>query len=573
VPRAMAVGAAIGGAGGPATNAEAKLALLTPDELKCPVWEHFMTLTDIPRPSGAEEAVLKHIESLAEERGLEFNRDAIGNLVVRRPASGVGVVATCPVVIVQNHVDVVTEKADGRSRSRGAGCTRPSPAPRTPRSPAVVLILAGSAHDFTRDPVAVVRDGAGWLGTVGTTLGADNGVGAAAAMALLCLSPDDPRPMPPLELLFTVDEEVGLGGAQGFDGSMVRGRILINLDTEEWGDVSIACAGGGDTVISVPPGARTPLEDPGVWRLLTIAIDGGLGGHSGLDIANDRAPAVRLVARVAAAALAAAGPAARLDTLVGGDKRNAIARSATARVVVPAAAADAARIAAEAVGANVISEFGPTEPDLVVSATVGDVDAAAVTPLDIVGTARLVSLLRALPHGAHKRSALLSGLVETSSNVASCKVDGDGHVVCVSTRSLMTPALEDVRDVIDAVATAMGCSTTRNVAYPGWAPRADSAVVEVVARAVAARLGPGLPGRDAVVVGGIHAGLECGILGQRIRESRPEEGEATAFPDMASFGPTIRGAHSPDERCEVATVGPFWEALVDILGELAVRAG
>lgn len=409
-----------------------------------------------------------------------------------------------------------------------------------------------------------------------TTLGADNGIGVAAALALL----DAPShtPLPPLQALFTVDEETGLTGAFGLDAAALglTARTMLNLDTEDWGEIFIGCAGGGDTVITLPVQRDEAAGASSTTRRLLLHVSGLAGGHSGLAIGDGRGNALKLAARLATAASGAA-PGLRIVTAAGGDKRNAIPRDCVIVVAVPDNEADAALSAAAAEAASLAVEYGagqPTQDDaaLAPGAEPG-LDAGAVVvegadarlpagatdlpPLSAASSAALLTLLTALPHGVVKMSAAVPGLVETSTNLAAIKPDASASTFTIqtSTRSSHGPALEAVRRSIRALAAATGATASADEAYPGWAPAPSSPVLELTRAAIAKVIG------RPPAVKCIHAGLECGILGGKI------EGDV----DCVSFGPTITGAHTPDEACAISTVAPFWTALLDLMATLAAR--
>jgi dipeptidase D len=458
------------------------------------------------------------LKEFAEQRGLEWAEDSVGNLVIRRPGSGGGE-AAAP-VIIQGHVDMVTEAN------------------------------ADSTHDFLKDPIRLLRDG-DWVTADGTTLGADNGIGVCAALAVLDLPPT--ARLPPIEALFTIDEETGLTGAFGLEGSMLRGRTMLNLDTEEWPEVFIGCAGGGDSVLTLPCALEAA---PAGAAALEVRVSGLLGGHSGVDIHEDRGNAVRMAAAAADAVLSRVA-GARLASLAGGDKRNAIARECAAVLAVPAAERDAAAAVVASVEADFRAEFGHREPGLRIAAAPleGAAPAAALAPAD---AERLLALLLTLPHGVIKYSHEVPGLVETSSNLASVRPAAaaqGGRVTYrlqCSTRSSLMPALERCRAAIRRTAALCGAAIQQDEAYPGWAPQPGAAVVGVARAAIAE-----VVGREPALKA-IHAGLECGIIGEKLPGVQ-----------SVSYGPTIRGAHSPDERVQVSTVAPFWEATLNILGRLA----
>ena len=474
-------------------------------------------------------SVLAWIKALAEARGLPWAQDATGNLVVRRPGSGGGEKAAP--VCVQGHVDMVTEK-------------RPD-----------------VAHDFDADPILLRRapDGSPWLTAAGTTLGADNGVGVAAALALLD-APSTTK-LPPLECLFTTDEERGLTGASGLDAAALglTARRCLNLDTEAWGDIYIGCAGGGDAVVTLPV-TRAAMDGTAI----VLSVSGLKGGHSGLEIDAGLGCALRLVGRLADAT-AAAAPGLRVAAAAGGGKRNAIPRDAAILALVPHADAAAALAAAEAEAAGMAAEYAETDGGLAaVAAVVGapgapappppSPAAASHHPLTKASTDALLTLLTALPHGVVKMSGAVAGLVETSSNLASIKPDAaaDAFLITTSTRSSHGPALEAVRRGIARLASAVGGTTKADAAYPGWVPAPSTPLVRLVADVLEAAVG------KAPAVGAIHAGLECGILKERMGGG-----------DWVSFGPTITGAHTPEEAVDVSTVGPFYDAVLAVLGRLA----
>ncbi len=473
------------------------------------LWENFEALSRIPRPSKQEEQVLAWLKEFADTRSLEWQQDEVGNIVVRRPGSGGG--ESAPVVVIQSHVDMVCEKN------------------------------SDVEHDFGRDPIRLLRDG-DWLTADGTTLGADNGIGVATALALLEMGGD--ARLPPLECLFTVDEETGLTGAFALDGALLQGRTLLNLDTEEWGAICIGCAGGGDSELALPVAREA---SPGDFLSFQLSVEGLMGGHSGVNIHEYRANAIVLLASLLEP-LATIG--ARLVSVRGGDKTNAIPREAFATLLLPPAAMADAQIAVGARTAALQAEFGTLETALRV--TLAGLDAAPAECLSAGAQTSLLGLLRALPHGVLKYSHAIPGLVETSNNLASVAPDGGHYRIVCSSRSSIMEALEDVRDRIATIAALCGATATRSSSYPGWQPDPTSPVLKRLKRIYAEQLG------EEPEVGAIHAGLECGVIGERAPGM-----------DMVSFGPTITGAHSPDERVEIPTVAKFWNLLLALLADMA----
>ncbi len=476
------------------------------------LWKHFEVFTRTPRPSGREEQIARYVLAWAAEQGFETQRDDAGNLVVRVPASP-GREQAAP-VIIQGHLDMVCERN------------------------------ADSPWDCETGPVHVVRDG-DWITAEGTTLGADNAIGVAAGMA----AAEDPDVVHgPLELLMTIDEETGMTGAMSLEASLVSGRTMLNLDSEEDGVLFVGCAGGCDTKIRL---GLTRAAIPAGHRLLDVAVTGLLGGHSGLDIIRNHANAIHVLAR----ALDAAGgqAALRIVHLTGGSKRNAIPREAFATIAVPAAAEPAVREAIDRVAATVAAEFAGIESGPVIEARGPDGE-PATEAFDEQTSRRLVLLLRGLPSGVIAMSRDIPGLVETSTNLGVVHAErgaSSADIVCCS-RSSVSEALDSVLEQIRAVSDLAGAVATRTGRYPGWKPNLDSPVLGVLKGAFER-----LFGRQPEVTA-IHAGLECGLIGERIPGM-----------DMVSFGPEIRGAHSPDERVEIGSVERFFRLLVAALDDLS----
>jgi len=473
------------------------------------VWGHFAALAAIPRPSGHEERAAAFVVEVGQSIGVKAIRDARGNLVLRIPASP-GREGAAP-VILQTHLDMVCEK------NRDV------------------------AHDFDRDPIRP-RIADAWVHATGTTLGADNGIGVAASLAA---ATDRSVKHGPLELLFTLDEETGLTGAKELDPKILSGRMLLNLDSEEDGVIFVGCAGGEDTLIDLRPSFRSAAFR---GSALKVAVTGLRGGHSGLNIVENRGNALKLVARLLAA-LIEDGVPFDLAAITGGSKHNAIPREAEAVVVPePAAKAKIEKITAQALAAFRI-ELHKIDDGLQIEWSLCP-DPARV--LAIADRDRLVQLLLALPHGVLAMSQDIPGLVETSSNLAVVK-DNEGAIrVVTSSRSSVAPSLAYVLSQVRAVAALAGAAVTLKDGYPGWKPNLDSKALAVVREVYRTRW------KKEPHVTAIHAGLECGLLGEKIPGL-----------DMVSFGPQIEGAHSPDERVNVASVERFWGALTDVLDRLS----
>jgi dipeptidase D len=473
-----------------------------------PLWRHFDEILKIPRGSKNEERVRRHVIDVAERNGARHRVDAAGNLVVRKPASAGREGA--PITVLQAHLDMVNEKnSDVR-------------------------------HDFEKDPIIPRRAGE-YLTASGTTLGSDNGIGVAAMLAVI---EDRALVHGPLELLFTIDEETGLSGAAGLGPDMLEGRRLLNLDSEEEDLLTIGCAGGADTRLTLPL-AEAPV--PGGAQALGVELAGLRGGHSGIDIHLQRGNAVKLLGRALYAA-SLAHPF-RLAHLAGGDKHNAIPREARATLVAEPGALAALREALEAELQAVRAEYRGTDPDARYR-----VDPAEPGPgsWSASSTARVLGLVQALPHGVEVQSREIPGFVETSTNLAAvAERDGALHVL-MSSRSSIASALDALRQRIRATATLAGAEVEERPGYPGWQANIDSELLRLVRT-----LRESLTGRPPRI-GAVHAGLECGIIGKKFPDM-----------DMISFGPQIEFPHSPDERVHIDSVGRFYRLLTTTLEKLA----
>jgi dipeptidase D len=473
------------------------------------VWKYFDRIRQIPHGSRNEAALAAAVVKWAEAAGCPVTRDATGNVLVRVAASRG--CEKAPIVVLQGHLDMVCEKNSDKT------------------------------FDFEKDPIVLVRDG-DWIRADGTTLGADNGIGASIALSLM---EDKTAKHGPLELLFTVDEETGLNGANGLEPGFLEGKLFVNLDSEEAGVFYVGCAGGRDTSIRLPI-SRAPIQKGSV--AYRVDVKGLRGGHSGLDIVLNRGNAIRLVARTLAAAPNAAQ--VRLAAIEGGDKHNAIPREAWATVVIPADAAAAfERVCAEQL-AGFRTEFASAEPELALTA-VREAQAPA-DAMDDASTRTAIGLLLALPHGVLAMSRDLPGLVETSSNVARVRTEAGAVALLTSSRSSNGSALNAVVGQIASICGLAGAAAEPNKGYPGWQPNMESRLL-AVARKVWAEEAGAEPQITA-----IHAGLECGIIGEK-------------YPgmDMLSFGPTIRWPHSPAECVSIESVGKVAEFTRALLAAFA----
>jgi len=470
-----------------------------------PLWRHFLALTRIPRPSGHEEAVRDHLRRFGEGLGLETLVDGAGNVVIRKPASP-GEEGRRGVVI-QGHMDMVPQAN------------------------------AGVAHDFERDPIEALIEG-DWVKARNTTLGADNGIGVAAALAVL---ESDELVHGPLEVLVTSDEERGMGGALGLQPGLLRGAVLLNTDSEEEGELCIGCAGGAnvDTRLDYRPEPVEPGAAP-----FRVSLSGLKGGHSGVDIHRGRGNANRLLFQLLRELLREGVPF-RLAEANGGNMRNAIPREAVATLLVAPVDAPAFEAGVAAFADRLRREYGEKEPELQV-AFADPPQVEQLLPADLQGP--LVDAICDCPNGVARMSDTLPGLVETSSNLSIIRIGGGRVEIQSLVRSAVETAREALCQAIAAHFEPIGAETGFGGRYPGWEPDPDAEVLRLAEAAYRDLFGE--PAR----VGAIHAGLECGLLG-------------AIYPDweMLSFGPTIESPHSPDERVHIPSVARFWALLTELL--------
>lgn len=472
------------------------------------VWSHFRQLCDTPRPSKHEGPLRDKLAAWAAGLGLASRVDAAGNLLIRKSATAGRLHR--PGVVLQGHLDMVCQQN------------------------------TGSGHDFHRDPIRPeIEDG--WLLTRHTTLGADNGIGVALALA--ALEADDIE-HGPLEVLLTVDEEAGMGGARALAPDLLQGRRLINLDTEDWGELYVGCAGGLDVDIRRPYG-REPLP-PG-HACFRLAVTGLVGGHSGIDIHRGRGNALKLLLRLLRTLEDEAG--LRLLRLEGGTARNALPREASALVALPVATAEA--VAGRLAGWQQLfrEELAPADAKVSLGMTPATAEGEqALAPAD---QRALLAAFHAAPHGPQRMSLDVPGVVETSDNLGVLTI-ADG--LCRATfmvRSLRGSASAALADEIESLFRLVGAQVDRVGPYPAWTPAPASPLLALCQQTYRREFGA----EPAVKV--IHAGLECGLIGG-------------AYPDMdmISFGPDIRGAHAPGERVRIASVEQCWRLLKAMLAAI-----
>jgi dipeptidase D len=475
-------------------------------------WEHFEALTKIARPSRHEEPVIEHVRAWAADNDFELRQDAARNLVVRVPASAGR--ESAPVLVLQGHLDMVCE--------------------RRPDSP----------NDPAEGRIALVREG-DWLTADGTTLGADNGIGIAAMMAL---AEDESLPHGPLELLMTVNEEIGGPGegASGLDPSLVTGATLLNLDSEEDGKLTVGSASSADTEIRVEQ-PRAPCAAGALT--LAVSVSGGLGGHSGTDIARGRSNAIKVLARALREALGDAP--FRLVSLQGGKSWNAIPRDAAAICSLPPEGEADFGAAVEAAAAAISDAYAKTDPGVTVTVT-SAAEAADAWTEDATRT--VLDLVATVPSGPLALSPDFEGLVETSTSVGEAVTDGATFTLHSLSRSSNPSALPDVMAALDASARLAGGSFAVGQEDAAWQPNLESPALGVSRRVYERLFG------NAPTVTAVHAWLETAVIGDKLPGL-----------DMLSFGPQIEAPHSPDERVSIPTVARFWQLLAGVVDELSLN--
>jgi dipeptidase D len=470
------------------------------------LWRHFEALSAIPRASEKEAAARSYVLAQAARLGLESVTDGVGNIVVRKPARP-GREGAVPAVL-QGHLDMVCEKNEG------------------------------TAHNFDTDPIRLVRDG-DWLKADGTTLGADNGVGVAAALAVM---DSENVAHGPLEFLFTIDEESGLTGAAEFPGGLLKSKYFLNLDGEEEGTLCIGCAGGLNTVARRHV-ARQAAGNGDGWR---IKVSGLQGGHSGVDIHRGRGNALRILGQVLQALLGKMPLA--IGSINGGSKRNAIPREASATVICDGARSQDLKDVAAAVEAAAKSELGAFDAGLRISLE------SAERPAQVwaeASTVEVVGVLAAQHHGVLAMSPDIAGLVQTSTNLAIVSTKDDEIMIETSQRSPIESSKQAAAQIVSTIFRIAGFAVEHSGGYPGWKPEPTSDIVRQ-SKAVHTELLGKVPELVAV-----HAGLECGVIGEK-------------YPGMQliSFGPHIVDVHSPSEKIKISSVAPFYAFLTGLLERL-----
>ena len=468
------------------------------------VWKHFDQLCAIPRPSHHEQGVIDYIESFADGLGLEHEIDPAGNLIVRKNAT-TGM-ENCKGIIIQGHMDIVAQKENDL------------------------------VHDFEKDPIQPYIDG-DWVTAKGTTLGSDNGIGVAMALAVLETTD---IPHPPIETLFTVNEECGMSGALGLQPGYLKGDWLLNIDTEEEGELYVGCAGGKDIVISYPLEYVDAPENTTAFELNVGSLK---GGHSGVDIHLNRANANKITNQFLLEGLQIGG--IYVASFDGGSLRNAIPRDATTRILIDKQNIVAFKALAEKLTASFRQKYQAVDPDICISLNPCD-DIDRVMRHDLLET--FVKVIDQCPNGVDSWIKDLPDVVETSDNLARILTEDNVIDIEISVRSSVEEERERLSNQIKTLFENAGAKVEFGNAYPGWKPEMNSELLKLTRK-----IYKDCFGKDAGVKV-IHAGLECGVLG-------------AVYPhwEMISFGPTITGAHSPDERCNIKDVEKVWKYLLEIL--------
>ena len=468
------------------------------------VFNHFEEICKYPRPSKKEEKIAEYIVSVGKRNNLETLKDKFGNILIRKPASPG--MENLKNVCLQGHIDMVCEK------NRDV------------------------EHDFDNDPIIPYVDGE-WVKAKGTTLGADNGIGVATALAVL---EDKNLVHGPLECLFTLDEETGLTGASSLKSGFLKAQILINMDSEEEGSLYIGCSGGKNTQARFKFSAE---KTPGGSSAFEIKVAGLRGGHSGLEIHTGRGNAIKILTRLLWTF--AKDYKIRLARIEGGNKHNAIPREAFADVTVSKSSDKALKKFVKNFNQTVKAELATNEPDLQVSISKHSTPSKVMDPKT---QRKLLNALYAVPHGVITMSPDIPGLVETSTNLATIITEGKSVNIVTSQRSSVASENADIVNMASSVFELAGANVTFGDGYPGWKPDVHSEILGVMKSTY-----KNMYGKEPEVKA-IHAGLECGIIGEK-------------YPgmDMISFGPTMFGVHSPDERIKIDTVPRFYDLLKNVL--------
>ncbi|GFD79336.1 aminoacyl-histidine dipeptidase [Tenacibaculum sp. KUL118] len=475
------------------------------------IWKNFADLNAVPRPSKKEERVIQFMVDFGKKLNLETMVDKVGNVIIRKPAStGMEDRKT---VVMQSHLDMVHQKN------------------------------ADTVFDFDTEGIKMFVDG-DWVKADGTTLGADNGLGVAAIMGVL-ESTDIPHPA--IEALFTIDEETGMTGAMGLEGGLLEGEILLNLDTEEDDEIGMGCAGGVDVTATRSYSEETTPENTIAYE---ISVTGLNGGHSGMDIIKGLGNANKIMNRLLFDGFTNFG--LRVSEINGGSLRNAIPRESFSTVVIDAVSKEPFQFEIHELINNIKAEFSTLEPNLTIE--LKEIDTPE-TVMDLGVQEGLIKAVYAALNGVYRMSPDIEGLVETSNNIARIIVkDGAIKIGCL-TRSSSETNKWDLANSLRSSFELAGFDVEFSGSYPGWLPNVNSEILKTVTNLYEELH------NEKPIVAACHAGLECGILGQNYPEM-----------DMVSFGPNIKGAHSPDERAQISSTQKFWNFLLEILKNTPVKS-
>lgn len=473
------------------------------------LWKHFDKICSIPHPSKHEEKIVAALVEFAKANNIEYKVDETGNVIMRKPASKG--MENRKGVILQAHVDMVPQKNND------------------------------TKHDFEKDPI-LPRINGEWVCATGTTLGADNGIGVSAALAVL---EDKELIHGPIEALFTIDEETGMTGAFGLKAGELNGDILLNLDSETEGELYVGCAGGVDATIRFDFKKEAM---PAGYQALTLSVKGMKGGHSGMDIILGRGNANKTLFRVLKALEKFD---CRLGEINGGSLRNAIPREAFCTIAIPTAKLSEAKAEVKNFESIVKNELSAVEPDVTISL---EETCSCSFLIDQDTARRVIRTVYACPNGIYRMSDSMENLVETSSNLAIVKTEGEQIVACALLRSSVDTAKADFAEMMSSVVELAGGKIEFTGGYPGWKPNMHSPILETMTATYKK-----LFGRTPKVMA-IHAGLECGLLGGVYKNW-----------DMISFGPTIKHPHSPDEKVNINSVKLFWDYLTETLKNVPTK--
>ncbi len=470
-----------------------------------PIWEYFIEILQIPRASGKEEKILAYLKDFAENHNLAYSQDKPGNLLIKKEATkGKENLET---IILQSHIDMVCEKN------------------------------MGTRHDFDKDPIrAQIKDD--WIIANGTTLGADDGIGVASQLAILASKEIEHGT---IECLFTVDEESGMTGAMELGKDFLTGKILLNLDSEDEGELFIGCAGGIDTLATYE---IEYVKTPGSHTAFKLFVNGLKGGHSGDEIHKGLGNSIKILNRILWEG--SKNFDLKVHSFIGGNLRNAIPREALSTFIIPNEKIQSFQTSFNKLSDTIKKEYSKADPNLLIQLEETDLPDEVFERSFQDG---LLSTLYACPHGALSMSQDIEGLVESSTNLASVKqTDNKTLEITTSQRSSVESAKIDISRMVESVFFLSGAKVKHSGSYPGWTPNTDSTILGITRSSYEKLFG------NNAEVKAIHAGLECGLFLKKYPDL-----------DMISFGPTIKGAHSPDERLHIESTYKFWDLLLEVL--------